>query len=197
LIASRFQSRLRYRFGTDEVFADDEEYSVISEPALRISRLVDATCTVLTGLVCEYFDGALAEAPASARSNASVDPDRITSAPTIVTYLDIASSIWFGDNPNKTELQVSHTVVVPLAEDDRVSRQAQSAIFGCWKDQQINLSTKKSATPMPRRNNCQRDNFSTATAFVPASSFRAPGRRCGGGVAYHELLFGFFDRGPA
>jgi hypothetical protein len=57
------------------------------------------------------------------------------------------------DNPNKTELQVSYTVVVPSAEDDLVSRQAQSAIFGCSKDQQINLSAKKSATLMPRRNN--------------------------------------------
>jgi hypothetical protein len=70
------------------------------------------------------------------------------------------------DNPNKTELQVSHTVVVPLAEDDLVSRQAQSAILGCWKDQQINLSTKKMATPMPRRNNFQRDNVNAAMAFV-------------------------------
>jgi hypothetical protein len=87
---------LYYRFGTDEVFADDEEYSVISEPALRFCRLVDATWTVLTGLACEYFDGALAEAPASARSNASVDPERITSAPTMVRHLDIASSIWSG-----------------------------------------------------------------------------------------------------
>jgi hypothetical protein len=63
------------------------------------------------------------------------------------------------DNPNKTELQVSHTVVVPLAEHDLVSRQAQSAIIGCWEHQQINRSAKKSATPiMPRRNNFQRDN---------------------------------------
>jgi hypothetical protein len=70
------------------------------------------------------------------------------------------------NNPNKTELQASYTVVVPLAEDDRVARHAQSSIFGCCKDQQINLSAKKSATPMSRRNNFQRDNFSTAPAFV-------------------------------
>jgi len=63
-----------------------------------------------------------------------------------------------------------------LAEDDLVSRQAQSAIFGCSKDQQINLSAKKSATPMPRRNNFQRDNFSIATAFVSVSQ-RLHGRR--------------------
>jgi hypothetical protein len=92
---------LRYRFGTDEVFADDEEYSVISEPVLRICRLLDATCTALTGFVCEYFDGALAEAPASARSNGSVDPERITSAPAMVRYLGIASSIWFGTTQTK------------------------------------------------------------------------------------------------
>jgi hypothetical protein len=80
------------------------------------------------------------------------------------------------DNPNKTELQVSHTVVVPLANHDLVSRQAQSAIFGCWKDQQINLSTRKSATPMPRRNNFRRDNFSIATALVSVLQ-RLPWRR--------------------
>jgi hypothetical protein len=73
------------------------------------------------------------------------------------------------DNPNKTELQVSDTIVVPLAEDDLVSRRAQSAIFGCWKDQQLNLSTKKSATPMPRRNNFQRDNFSAAMPVARAA----------------------------
>jgi hypothetical protein len=47
------------------------------------------------------------------------------------------------NNPNKTELQASCTVVVPLAEDDLVSRQAQSAIFGCWKDQQIKSIDQK------------------------------------------------------
>ena len=92
---------MSYRFGTDEVFADDEEYSVISEPALRFCRLVDATWTVLTGLVCEYFDGALAEAPAAARSIGSADAERITSAPTMVRYLDIASSIRFGTTQTK------------------------------------------------------------------------------------------------
>jgi hypothetical protein len=70
------------------------------------------------------------------------------------------------NNPNKTELHVSYTVVVPLAEDDLASCQEQSAIFGCWKDQQINLSAKKPAAPMPRCNNFWRDNFSTATAFA-------------------------------
>jgi hypothetical protein len=139
---------LRYCFGTDEVFADEEEYSVISEPALRFCRLVDATCTVLTGSVCEYFDGALAEAPATARSNGGVDPKRITSVPVMVRYCILHL---VRDNPNKTELQVSHTVVVPLAEDDLVSRQAQSAIFGCCKDQQINLSAKNRQRPRDRK----------------------------------------------
>jgi hypothetical protein len=74
---------------------------VISEPALRICRLVDAACTALTGFACAYFDGALAEAPASARSNGSADPERITSAPTTVRHLDIASSIWFGTTQTK------------------------------------------------------------------------------------------------
>jgi hypothetical protein len=101
LIVSSSQRCSRYRFGTDEVFADDEEYSVISEPALRICRLVDATWTVLTGFVCEYFDGALADAPAAARSNGSVDPKRITSAPAVARYLDIASSIWSGTTQTK------------------------------------------------------------------------------------------------
>jgi hypothetical protein len=137
---------LCYRFGTDEVFADDDEYSVISEPALRFCRLVDATWTVLTGFACEYFDGALAEAPATAGLNGRVDPKRITSAPAVVTYLGIASSIWFR-TPKQNRTAGLVTVVVPLVEHDRVSRQAQSAIFGCWKDRQINPSTKKSATP--------------------------------------------------
>jgi hypothetical protein len=101
LIASGFRGRLCYRFGTDEVFADDEEYSVISEPALRFCRLVDATWTVLTGFACEYFDGALAEAPATAGLNGSVDPKRITSTPAMVRHLDIASSIWFGTTQTK------------------------------------------------------------------------------------------------
>jgi hypothetical protein len=77
------------------------------------------------------------------------------------------------DNPNKTELQVSHTVVVPLAEHDLVSRQAQSAIIGCCKDQQINRSAKKSATLiMPRRNNFPRDNLGIATAFSVLQSLQ-------------------------
>jgi hypothetical protein len=132
LIVSRFPSRLRYRFGTDEVFADDEEYSVISEPALRFCRLVDATWTVLTGLVCEYFDGALAEAPATARSNGSVDPKRIASAPAMVRHLDIASSIWFGTTQTKQNCRFRRRLLSrqPRMISSRAKRNHQSSVAG-------------------------------------------------------------------
>jgi hypothetical protein len=53
------------------------------------------------------------------------------------------------DNPNKTELHVSHTLVVPLAEHEPVLREAQSSIFGCQKDQHINRPVKNPATDHP------------------------------------------------
>jgi hypothetical protein len=54
-----------------------------------------------------YFDGALLDPPAPARSNASVNPARIVSAPAMVTgNLRIASSIRSGQ-PKQADLEVS------------------------------------------------------------------------------------------
>jgi hypothetical protein len=133
LIVSGFQSRLSYRFGTDEVFADDEEYSVISEPALRTCRLVDARCEGTTGFACAYFEGALDEAPASAQSNASVDPQTKMSAPTMVTrHLDMASSIWFGTTQTKQNCRFRRRLLSrqPRMISSRAKRNHQSSVAG-------------------------------------------------------------------
>jgi hypothetical protein len=52
----------------------------------------------------EYFEGALADAPASARPDISSEPDRIATAPTMVTTdLYIAASIWFETTQTERE----------------------------------------------------------------------------------------------
>jgi hypothetical protein len=56
---------VRQRFGGLGVFADDEEYSVIPTEVVR------GWCAAATCFVCEYFEAALADAPASARPCAS------------------------------------------------------------------------------------------------------------------------------
>jgi hypothetical protein len=48
-----------------------------------------------------YFEGALADAPASARSNVSSDPETASAAIAMTRHLDIASSIWFGTTQTK------------------------------------------------------------------------------------------------
>ena len=75
------------------VLADDDEYSVIAEWPCRLIRawLADATW-----LAWEYFDGALAEAPASALPQVSSVAERIANAPVMTPrLLCIAASIWF------------------------------------------------------------------------------------------------------
>jgi hypothetical protein len=74
------------------VLADDEEYSVIAKSDVRAGRLVR---TVATWVVWwEYFEAALADAPASARPDTSSAAARTASVPAMVA-LYIAVSIWF------------------------------------------------------------------------------------------------------
>ena len=74
------------------VLADDEEYSVIAKSDVRAGRLLR---TVATWVVWwEYFEAALADAPASARPDTSSAVARTASVPAMVA-LYIAVSIWF------------------------------------------------------------------------------------------------------
>ena len=95
-----------YSIATRQCFAvgflaDDEEYSVILKSELRVCRVVRAEDAVATWVALVYFEGALADAPASARSNVSSDPAIATAAIMMTRHLDIASSIWFGTTQTK------------------------------------------------------------------------------------------------
>jgi hypothetical protein len=74
------------------VLADDEEYSVIAKSDVRAGRLVRTVATWVGWW--EYFEAALADAPASARPDTSSAVARTASVPAMVA-LYIAVSIWF------------------------------------------------------------------------------------------------------
>jgi hypothetical protein len=80
---------VHYRLG-EVAFAEDEEYSVIPTSVLRTCR---TWCVAKVCFVCVYFDGALADAPASARPGVSTAAAIANIPKTEATNLNIAPSI--------------------------------------------------------------------------------------------------------
>jgi hypothetical protein len=84
----------RYRLGV--LRAEDEEYSEIQLLGVRMNRPVRTWYTVAVRVPFPYLDGALMDAPASARSDKSDPADKAASTAMIVKrVLRIAPSSWF------------------------------------------------------------------------------------------------------
>jgi hypothetical protein len=83
-------------------------------------------------MLFEYFEAALADAPASARLDTISEAERITSAAVVLARnLNISASIRFETTQTEQARDVSYAtapvrrLVVPVSEDDRNFRKAQ------------------------------------------------------------------------
>jgi hypothetical protein len=89
----------------------------------------------------EYFDGALADAPASARPDTNSEPERSVSAPAMITrHLFISASIWF------------ETTQTEQAWIFAIRRFLSTTLFGVFLSQQMMIPTsgnRKNHQQMP------------------------------------------------
>jgi hypothetical protein len=75
-----------------------------------------------------YFEGALADAPASARSNVRSDPETASAAIMTTRHLDIASSIWFGTTQTKQNVDHRQKQIAKNRLSNKTDRQTKQTV---------------------------------------------------------------------